>query len=263
MIDVQGVAKHFTAADAHTPLRALDGVSVVFRDNEFVSLIGPSGCGKTTLLRIIDGLIPPDGGRIMIDGRPVTGPGPDRAVVFQDFALMPWCDVQSNMAFPLEVRRLPAAERQARVRAVLRMVGLDGFERYYPHALSGGMQQRVGIARALVVNPRILLMDEPFGSVDALTRQALQEELLNLWQRDPKTVVFVTHSIDEAVYLSDRIAMMTPRPGRIAEVLDVPLPRPRGADVRRQPVFAELTAYIWETLKRLMDRPAPAGVEIS
>ncbi len=220
MVEIQGVSKSFqkTVKNNSTELKALADVNLSIRENEFVSIIGPSGCGKTTLLKIIDGLIPCDSGQISISGKRVTAPGPDRAVVFQSFALLPW-------------------------RTVL----------HYPHELSGGMQQRAGLARALAVNPMILLMDEPFGAVDAQTRQLLQEELLQLWQRERKTVIFVTHSMDEAVYLSDRVVVMTPRPGRVAEVLDVPLPRPRPADeVRRDPIFVDLTNYIWDSLKKAM-----------
>jgi NitT/TauT family transport system ATP-binding protein len=229
-------------------------MSLSIRKNEFVSIIGPSGCGKTTLLKIIDGLIPYDSGEITIDGKQITGPGPDRAVVFQSFALLPWRTVLANVEFSLELRQLSKAERTKTARDYLQRVGLSEFENHYPHELSGGMQQRAGLARALAVNPSILLMDEPFGAVDAQTRQLLQEELLNLWQRERKTVIFITHSMDEAVYLSDRVVVMTPRPGRVAEVLDVPLPRPRvSEEVRRDATFVDLTNYIWESLKKAME----------
>jgi NitT/TauT family transport system ATP-binding protein len=213
-----------------------------------------SGCGKTTLLKIIDGLIPYDSGKILIDGKQVTAPGPDRAVVFQAFALLPWRTVLANVEFSLELRRLPKEDRTNIARDYLRRVGLADFENHYPHELSGGMQQRAGLARALAVNPSILLMDEPFGAVDAQTRQLLQEELLELWQRERKTVIFITHSMDEAVYLSDRVVVMTPRPGTVAEILDVPLPRPRvSEEVRRDGKFVDLTNYIWESLKKAME----------
>jgi ABC-type nitrate/sulfonate/bicarbonate transport system ATPase subunit len=175
-------------------------------------------------------------------------------VVFQSFALLPWRTVLANVEFSLELRQLPKQERTKIGRDYLNRVGLGEFENHYPHELSGGMQQRAGLARALAVNPMILLMDEPFGSVDAQTRQFLQEELLELWQRERKTVIFVTHSMDEAVYLSDRVVVMTPRPGQVAEVLEVPLPRPRIADgVRRDPRFVDLTNYIWDSLKKAME----------
>ena len=238
MVEIQRVSKSFqkTVKDNTAEIKALAEVSLSIRENEFISIIGPSGCGKTTLLKIIDGLIPHDSGQILINGKRISAPGPDRAVVFQTFALLPWRTVLANVEFSLELRRVA------------------DFEDHYPHELSGGMQQRAGLARALAVNPLILLMDEPFGSVDAQTRQLLQEELLQLWQREQKTVIFITHSMDEAVYLSDRVVIMTPRPGRVAEILDVPLPRPRIADdVRRDPKFVDLTNYIWNSLKKAME----------
>jgi NitT/TauT family transport system ATP-binding protein len=256
LVEIRGVSKSFqkSVKDSTTEFKALANVSLSIRENEFISIIGPSGCGKTTLLKIIDGLIPYDSGKILIDGKQITGPGPDRAVVFQSFALLPWRTVLANVEFSLELRQLSKAERAKTARDYLRRVGLTDFENHYPHELSGGMQQRAGLARALAVNPSILLMDEPFGAVDAQTRQLLQEELLNLWQRERKTVIFITHSMDEAVYLSDRVVVMTPRPGRVAEILDVPLPRPRIADdVRRDPKFVDLTNYIWNSLKKAME----------
>jgi len=256
MVEIQGVSKSFhkTASNSSTEIQALANVNLSIRENEFVSIIGPSGCGMTTLLKIIDGLLSHDGGEILIKGRKVTGPGPERAVVFQTFALLPWRTVLANVEFSLELRHVPKEERAKTAREYIGRVGLAEFENHYPHELSGGMQQRAGLARALAVNPMILLMDEPFGSVDAQTRQLLQEELLNLWQREQKTVIFVTHSMDEAVYLSDRVVVMTPRPGRVAEILDVPLSRPRAAgDVRRDPRFVDLTNYIWDSLKKAME----------
>ena len=256
LVEIQGVSKSFhkTVKENTTEIRALSDVSLSVRENEFVSIIGPSGCGKTTLLKMIDGLIPYDSGRIVINGKPVTAPGPDRAVVFQSFALLPWRTVLANVEFSLELRQLSKEERAKTARDYLQRVGLAEFENHYPHELSGGMQQRAGLARALAVNPAILLMDEPFGAVDAQTRQLLQEELLELWQRERKTVIFVTHSMDEAVYLSDRVVVMTPRPGKVAEILDVPLPRPRVSEqVRRHAKFVDLTNYIWESLKRAME----------
>jgi ABC-type nitrate/sulfonate/bicarbonate transport system ATPase subunit len=256
LVEIQGVSKSFhkTVKDITTEVKALADVNLSIRENEFVSIIGPSGCGKTTLLKMIDGLIPYDSGKIVIDGKQVTGPGPDRAVVFQAFALLPWRTVLANVEFSLELRRLPKEDRAKTARDYLKRVGLGDFENHYPHELSGGMQQRAGLARALAVNPSILLMDEPFGAVDAQTRQLLQEELLELWQRERKTVIFITHSMDEAVYLSDRVVVMTPRPGKVAEILDVPLPRPRvSEEVRRDAKFVDLTNYIWESLKNAME----------
>lgn len=257
LVEIQGVSKSFhkTVKDNTTEVKALADVSLSIRENEFISIIGPSGCGKTTLLKMIDGLIPYDSGKILIGGKQVTAPGPDRAVVFQAFALLPWRTVLANVEFSLELRRLPKEGRTKIARDYLKRVGLGDFENHYPHELSGGMQQRAGLARALAVNPSILLMDEPFGAVDAQTRQLLQEELLELWQRERKTVIFITHSMDEAVYLSDRVVVMTPRPGKVAEILDVPLPRPRvSEEVRRDAKFVDLTNYIWESLKKAMEK---------
>lgn len=247
-IEVRQVAKAFRGPEGER-LPVLERLSFVVPPQQFVAVIGPSGCGKTTLLRVLDGLTPPDGGEVRIFGRRVTGPGPDRAVVFQDFALLPWATVLENVAFPLEIRRVPAPERDRRARAAIALVGLDGFEGYYPHALSGGMQQRVGLARALVVDPQVLLLDEPFGALDAQTRLVLQDELLALWQRRPTTVVLVTHDMAEAVYLADRVLVMSPRPGRIVEEVPVPLPRPRDQSVRRSARFAELVEEVWTCLR--------------
>jgi NitT/TauT family transport system ATP-binding protein len=249
VIEVVGVRKRFTAP-SQSELVALDGVSFGVRGNEFTTVIGPSGCGKTTLLQMLDGLVMPDAGSITLRGRPVTGPGPDRAMVFQDFALFHWSTVLANVAFPLELRGVPKAERETRARSVIRSVGLDGFEAFYPRALSGGMQQRVGLARALIVEPDVLLMDEPFGSLDAQTRHQLQDELLQWWQAHRTTVVLVTHDMEEAVYLSDRILVLTPRPGRIAHDIAVPLARPRDVRVRRTGAFADLVETVWEGLTR-------------
>ena len=256
LVQIERVSKSFrkTVKEHTTEVKALADVSLSVRANEFISIIGPSGCGKTTLLKMIDGLIPYDSGQILIGGKLVSAPGPDRAVVFQSFALLPWRTVLANVEFSLELRQIPKENRAKTARDYLARVGLAEFENHYPHELSGGMQQRAGLARALAVNPSILLMDEPFGAVDAQTRQLLQEELLQLWQRERKTVIFVTHSMDEAVYLSDRVVVMTPRPGRVAEILDVPLSRPRvSEEVRRDPGFVELTNYIWESLKKAME----------
>jgi NitT/TauT family transport system ATP-binding protein len=218
---------------------------------EVVCLLGPSGCGKTTLLRVVDGLIAPDEGEVAIDGRPVTGPRPDVAMVFQQFALFPWKRLRQNIAYGLELRGGPRAEVAPVVARYIRMVGLAGFEQAYPFQLSGGMQQRAGLARALAVNPSVLLMDEPFGSLDAQTRETMQEELGHILAREPKTVLFVTHSIDEAIVLGDRIIVMSHRPGRIRETLAVDLPRPRDLNHVRADAYAiKLRAHIWAELKR-------------
>jgi NitT/TauT family transport system ATP-binding protein len=231
-------------------VHALRDVNLTIEEGEFVSLLGPSGCGKTTLLKALDGLVPYDRGEIRVSGRPISGPGRDRAFVFQNFGLFPWRTVFGNVVFPLEAAGRPKAEREAIARTYIEMVGLTGFIDHHPHELSGGMQQRVGIARALAVNPEILLMDEPFGALDAQTRELMQIELLAIWERTRKTVVFVTHSVDEAIFLSRRIAIFSAHPGTIVEVLDVPFAYPRtDGNVKLDPRFAELRFRIWEMLK--------------
>ena len=252
MLEVRQLSKvFFEENDSRKPgLVALYNISLAIRKNEFVSLLGPSGCGKTTLIRIIAGLLPADCGEVLVNGQAVTVPGRDRCMVFQQFGLLPWRTVLSNVEFGLEIDGVPKDERSARAGQYLELVGLKGFERYYPHQISGGMQQRVGIARALSKKPDILLMDEPFGAVDAQTREQLQEELLKIWSRTDTTVVFVTHSIDEALYLSDRVVVMLARPGRIKEEVSVDLPRPRWeGDVKADPRFAQLRSQLRESLR--------------
>lgn len=251
MIELQNCRKVYTSQNGQTPVLALDGLDLTVRPQQFVCLLGPSGCGKTTLLKVIAGLIPLDGGQVCIDGQRVVGPGPDRAMVFQNFALLPWADVAKNVAFGLELRGVPRREREDKAGELIRAVGLTGFEHHYPRQLSGGMQQRVGLARALAVDPKILLMDEPFGSVDEQTRRLLQEDLLALHERTPKTVLFVTHSMDEAVRLGDQVVLLTPRPGRVREAIDVGLPRPRPPDLEELRRFVELKEYLWEQLRAM------------
>jgi NitT/TauT family transport system ATP-binding protein len=229
---------------------ALSGVDLSVAKGDFVSVIGPSGCGKSTLLRIIDGLIKPDQGRVLVDGKEISGPGLDRAVVFQYFGLYPWRSVLRNVEFGLEIQGVRADERHRLATENIAKVGLRGFEHHYPHELSGGMRQRVGLARALTLNPEIILMDEPFSSVDEQTRELLQEQLLEVWGDTKKTIVFITHSIDEAVYMANRIVVMRARPGRVVEEIDVDLPRPRSSNVRALPRFGELRSYAWEILKK-------------
>jgi NitT/TauT family transport system ATP-binding protein len=236
----------------------LDGTVVAFRQlslairaQEIMCIVGPSGCGKTTLLRAIAGLTDISSGSLLVNGKQVSGPPDGVAMVFQHFGLLPWKTVYENAAFGLAMAHTPAAKIRERVSHYLELVGLTGFERHYPYQLSGGMQQRVGLVRALAMNPSVLLMDEPFAALDAQTREILQEELLQLMERpeERKTMVFITHSIDEAILLGDRIAVMTARPGRIKEVLDMPFGRPRDVDtLRADPRFAELRAHIWRQL---------------
>ena len=244
---LSGVSKTFHTLSGPVPV--VEQLDLAVADLEFVSIIGPSGCGKSTILRIIDGLIEPDAGEIRIDGVPVRGPGKGRAMVFQGFDLFPWRTALENVAFGLEMLPLRRAERLSIARRYIEMVGLRSFENAYPHQLSGGMQQRVGIARALAVDPGVLLMDEPFGALDVQTRDLLQDELLQIWEKHRKTVVFVTHGIEEALYLSDRILVMSPRPARIERELLVPFPRPRTEAIKSHPDFIRIRAEIWQTLK--------------
>ncbi len=202
------------------PVLALDNVSLAVRDREFIALLGPSGCGKSTLLYLVGGFLPVEEGAILVEGRPIAGPGPDRGIVFQHFALFPWKTVRGNILYGLERQGMPKEEREKRALDFIELVGLHGFEDSYPSQLSGGMKQRTALARTLAFDPSILLMDEPFGALDAQTRHLMQSELLRIWQATPKTVIFVTHDVQEAVYLADRVAVMTARPGRIKTIVD-------------------------------------------
>ncbi|MFI0937637.1 ABC transporter ATP-binding protein [Streptomyces sp. NPDC021020] len=230
---------------------AVRDVSLEIAAGEFLAVVGPSGCGKSTLLDLLGGLAEPTSGRVLVDGKPVRGPGLDRGVVFQQYALLPWRTAQANVEFGLEAKRVPRRERRERAREYLSLVGLDGFADRYPHELSGGMKQRVAIARSLAFDPGVLLMDEPFAALDAQTRESLQEELLRIWQRTGKTVVFITHGIDEAVYLGERVAVLTARPGRVKEIVTVDLPGRGDADgdVRSSPEFAHHRHEIWSLLR--------------
>jgi NitT/TauT family transport system ATP-binding protein len=252
MLEVRRLSKiFFEQNDPRKPgLVALYNISLAIRKNEFVSLLGPSGCGKTTLIRIVAGLLTADRGEVLVNSQLVNSPGRDRCMVFQQFGLLPWRTVVSNVEFGLEIDGVAREERRALAGKYLELVGLKGFESYYPHQISGGMQQRVGIARALSKRPEILLMDEPFGAVDAQTREQLQEELLKIWAQTETTVVFVTHSIDEAIYLSDRVVVMQARPGRIKEEVTIDLPRPRWeGDIKADPRFAQLRARLRDSLR--------------
>ena len=231
------------------PVTALNQLSLEIAKSEFVSIVGPSGCGKSTFLNLLLGLVRPDSGALQIDGKPITGPGQERAMVFQEFGLLPWRTVMANVELGLELKGIAAARRTERAMELIRLVGLKGFERHYPHELSGGMKQRVGLARALATEPEVLLMDEPFAALDAQTRDLMQMELLQIWERTHKTVLFVTHSIEEAAYLSDRVIVMTARPGRAKQIVNIALSRPRDYEMRLTPEFNDIKLKIWEVLK--------------
>jgi NitT/TauT family transport system ATP-binding protein len=250
-VNVEHVSKvHFTLKDE--PLLALLDVNFQVENNEFFSIVGPSGCGKTTLLNLLAGFEQPTRGELRVGGEVITEPGWERSVVFQEYALFPWYTVHENVCYGLKRKRLSEAEQRQLVDHYIGLVGLRGFESRYPRELSGGMRQRVSIARALAVNPSILLMDEPFASLDIQTREYMQDELLKIWEREPKTVIFVTHSIDEAIKLSDRIAIMTPRPGRIEEIKGVGFSRPRDPT---DPAVVHLAADVKRWLRRqIFDR---------
>jgi NitT/TauT family transport system ATP-binding protein len=249
IVEVRGISKIYPGGT-----EALNNISLSFPEGELTSLLGPSGCGKTTLLKIIAGLLEPTTGEVLIRGRRVTGPGPERSFVFQDFALMPWATVIRNAAFGLELRGVPRSEREAIAERYIAEVGLKGFERKYPHELSGGMRQRVGLARALAVDADIVMMDEPFSAVDEQTRRQFQEDLLRLVANERKTFLFVTHSIEEAVYVSNRIVLLSRRPSRVSEIIDVDLPRDSGPEqIRRHPRYLDAVEGIWQTLRHYLD----------
>ena len=231
------------------PVTALNNFAVEVDRGQFVSIVGPSGCGKSTFLNVLLGLISPNSGEMIVNGRQVRGPGHDRAMVFQEFGLLPWRTVTNNVELGLELQGVPTAERRKISQGFIDMVGLAGFEDHYPHELSGGMKQRVGLARALASDPDVLLMDEPFASLDAQTRDIMQAELLRIWQQAKKTVLFVTHQIEEAVYLSDHVVVMTKRPGHTKKIIDIDLPRPRDYEMRVTQKFNDLKLAIWNELK--------------
>lgn len=235
-------------------VEALRDLSLEFPKGQLTSLLGPSGCGKTTLLKIIAGLLEPTSGEVEVNGKTVTGPGPDRAFVFQDFALLPWATVMRNVSFGLEMRGVAKSEREDIAARYIKEVGLAGFENAYPHELSGGMRQRVGLARALSVDAQVLLMDEPFSAVDEQTRRKFQEDLLSLVQNENKTFIFVTHSIEEAVYVSDQIAILLPRPSRVHEIIRPSGFRDKGVDnIRRDPEYLDIVDEIWASLRTYVE----------
>lgn len=231
------------------PVTALSDFSLEVGKGEFVSIVGPSGCGKSSFLNILLGLIKPDSGEIQLNGARITGPGQERAMVFQEFGLLPWRTVTANVELGLELKGIAPAQRAERATELIKLVGLKDFASHYPHELSGGMKQRVGLARALATEPEVLLMDEPFAALDAQTRDLMQMELLQIWEHTKKTVLFVTHSIEEAAYLSDRVIVMSARPGRTKDILKIDLPRPRDYEMRLTPEFNEIKLRIWEVLK--------------
>ena len=255
-VEARDVSVEYERTREKDTLVALEHFTLDVADGEFLAIVGPSGCGKSTFLNVVAGLTFPASGEVLVYGRPVTGPAPDRAVVFQDYALMPWRTVESNVRFGLEMQRRVDKDTPAKIARYLEMVGLTGFERAYPRELSGGMRQRVGLARALVTEPRLLLMDEPFAAVDAMTREIMQDELSRIVAETGQAILFITHSVDEAITLGDRIAVVTNRPGRIRELIDVDLPRPRSRESRHLPGFQSLRDRVWNLLQD--ERPAAA-----
>ena len=251
-IRARDVRMDFAIADERgrkQQIAALQDFNLDIREGEFFTLLGPSGCGKSTFLNVLAGLARKTGGSISIDGQPASGINREQGVVFQGYALFPWRTVLQNIEVGLEIRKIPKRERRETAEQFLHLVGLAGFGQRYPHELSGGMRQRVAIARSLAYSPSLLLMDEPFAALDAQTREILQSELLRIWEQHKTTIVFITHSLDEAIYLSDRIAVMTHRPGRIKSVLDIALPRPRPAEIRHAPAFVQLREQAWDVLR--------------
>ncbi|MEV6335240.1 ABC transporter ATP-binding protein [Nocardia vinacea] len=249
-----GVRKQFPVRGSNEEFTAIDDISLELRDGEFLVLVGPSGSGKSTLLDLLGGLSKPSAGRILLDGKPISGPGLDRGIVFQQYALLPWRTARANIEFGLEAKGVRRRERRKIAGEYLELVGLAGFGDRYPHELSGGMKQRVAIARSLAFDPEVLLMDEPFAALDAQTRESLQDELLRIWQATGKTILFITHGIDEAVYLGQRVAVLTSRPGRVKAVIDIDIDRNSGADVRSSEPFREARHQIWSQLQSEVTR---------
>ncbi|MDX9817466.1 MAG: ABC transporter ATP-binding protein [Desulfococcus multivorans] len=246
-ISVKGVTKVFSSKRGE--VTALKDLSLDIRDGEFLVIVGASGCGKSTLLNLVAGFDSATHGEVLLDGQPVTGITPECGMIFQQYALFPWKTVQENVEFGLKMKRMPKSEREERAAKFIELVGLNGFERTYPHHLSGGMKQRVSIARSLANDPQVMLLDEPFAALDAMTRQVLQEQLVRIYEKHRKTIIFITHSIDEALLLSSRIVVMTARPGRIAQEITNDLPHPRNADVQLSERYLELKRHIWSSVQ--------------
>ncbi|MFF0312066.1 ABC transporter ATP-binding protein [Streptosporangium sp. NPDC004379] len=245
-IEFRGLSHRFELGDGD--FAALDDVDLSIAEGEFVTVVGPSGCGKSTLMNAAAGLLTPTGGEVLVDGAAVHGPSPQRGVIFQQYALFPWMSVRKNVEFGLKIAGVGQAERRARAQHFIDLVGLTDFADALPRTLSGGMKQRCAIARAYAVDPTVLLMDEPFGALDALTRVQLQDRLLDTWSRERRTVMFITHDVDEAVYLANRVIVMAARPGRVHQVIDVGLPYPRSEEIRLSPEFAELRRQVWHAV---------------
>jgi NitT/TauT family transport system ATP-binding protein len=254
-LQIEHVSKRYWREKLDREVVALSDVSVSVADGEFLAIVGPSGCGKTSLLNIVAGLLPYEEGAVRIDGKKINGPGIDRSVVFQHSSLLPWRTIAGNVRYGMELqKRFDKNTMNERVTRFIKMVGLNGFERHYPSELSGGMQQRVNLARALASDPEVLLMDEPFAALDAQTREFMQAELLKIWSEARKTVVFITHQINEAVYLADRVVVMSPRPGRIKDVFKIPFERPRTLALKRDPRFLEIEDAIWQLVEEKPER---------
>jgi len=247
LLEVSELDKTFTVDNRS--VTAIDRLSLAIDEHEFVSIVGPSGCGKSTFLHMLGGFEPIDGGTMLLDGAEVSKPGPDRGMLFQEYALYPWRTVASNILWPLEIQKVPRAKRLETAERFMAMVGLGAFRNHYPNELSGGMKQRVALARLLALDPRILLMDEPFGALDAQNRELLQEELQQIWEKSRKTVLFVTHDIEEAIYLADRVIVFTARPGRIKADICIDLPRPRAIEIKKTRAYGEYRNQIWDLLR--------------
>jgi len=258
-LQARDVTIHYWLERSNRPFLAVDGVSLDVGSGEFLAIVGPSGCGKTTFLNAVDGLVPISGGSLTLDGKPITKPGRDRAMVFQQPSLLPWRTVLGNVVYGLELQGRPMKTARQEAHRVIELVGLHGFADAFPSELSGGMQQRVNLARALAVDPEMLLLDEPFAALDAQTREFMQLELLRVWAETHKTALFITHDIKEAIYLADRVVVFSARPGRVKDVVKIDLPRPRALSVKREPRFLEYEDAIWASIEEEVTAAVRAG----